>query len=213
MNDLFDSKGRRIPLGKELGTGGEGTVYAVPALSNDVVAKVYHKPLSVEKQAKLQAMVKGCDAPLSKVAAWPVATLHSPLAGAVRGFLMPRATGYEPIHHLYSPAQRKQQFPDIDWAFLVNVARNVAAAFDTIHAHGHIIGDVNPNLVFLRETASSNLSIATHSKYLQTENTICATLRFLTSRPQNSKSRRIFTGSAALRITTTSASHYSSFGS
>ncbi len=54
MTDLFDSTGRRAPLGKKLGTGGEGTVYEVPALGNDIVAKIYHVAVSPDKQAKLR---------------------------------------------------------------------------------------------------------------------------------------------------------------
>lgn len=149
MNDLFDGMGRRVPLGKKLGTGGEGSVYEVPALGNDIVAKIYHEAASPEKQEKLQGMVKGCDEALKKIAAWPLATLHMTAGGAVRGFLMPKATGYEPIHHLYGPSHRKQRFPDKDWAFLVNTARNTSAAFEAIHSHGHVVGDVNPNLVFV----------------------------------------------------------------
>ena len=63
----------------------------------------------------------------------------------VVGFLMERIEGYQPIHNLSSPASRKQIFPDANYAFLVNVARNVAASFDAVHAHGHIVGDVNEN--------------------------------------------------------------------
>ena len=97
-------------------------------------------------------MVKGCDESLKKIAAWPVSTLHEAPHGAVRGFLMPKVAGYEPVHHLYSPSHRKQLFPDKDWAFLINTARNAAAAFQVIHGHGHVIGDVNPNLVFVAGT-------------------------------------------------------------
>lgn len=149
MNDVFDSTGRRIPLGKKLGIGGEGSVYEVPAIGKDIAAKVYHKPLLLEKQVKLQGMVKEGDESLKKIAAWPLTTLHVAIGGQICGFVMPKLLDYEPIHHLYSPAHRKQQFPDKDWAFLVNTARNVAAAFETIHSHGHVIGDVNPNLVFV----------------------------------------------------------------
>jgi DNA-binding helix-hairpin-helix protein with protein kinase domain len=58
---------------------------------------------------------------------------------------MAKVEGFEPIHNLSSPASRKQIFPTVDYAFLVHVARNVAAAFDAVHAHGHVIGDVNEN--------------------------------------------------------------------
>jgi DNA-binding helix-hairpin-helix protein with protein kinase domain len=43
-------------------------------------------------------------------------------------------------------------FPKSDYAFLVHVARNVAAAFDAIHHYGHVIGDVNQgNLLVARD--------------------------------------------------------------
>lgn len=149
MTDLFDLTGRRIPMGKKLGSGGEGAVYEVPAVGNGVVAKVYHEIVTPEKQAKLLGMAKGGDESLKKIAAWPSATLHTSAGGPIRGFLMPKVAGSEPVHHLYSPAHRKQRYPDKDWGFLVNTARNMAAAFETIHSHGHVIGDVNPNLVFV----------------------------------------------------------------
>ena len=76
MNDLFNESGQRIPLGQKLGSGGEGEVYEVPAVGNDFAAKIYHKPLAPEKQAKLKAMIQRGDDGLRKIAAWPVATLH-----------------------------------------------------------------------------------------------------------------------------------------
>jgi DNA-binding helix-hairpin-helix protein with protein kinase domain len=143
LADLFDASGRPVPLGHKLGSGGEGDVYEVPAISHDLVAKIYHEPLEHNKQEKLRGMVQRCDDHLKTIAAWPTATLHVGRNGLVRGFLMPKVIGYEPIHKLYGPAHRKQLFPKADWAFLVNTARNVAAAFDAIHAYGHVIGDVN----------------------------------------------------------------------
>ncbi len=144
---LFDSSGRLVPLEKEIASGGEGVIYTVPS-QNDLVAKVYRKSLAPEKQAKLRVMVQGCDEPLKKIAAWPIATLHN--AGRqVCGFLMPKVSGCEPIHNLYSPGYRKQHFPNMTWQFLIYIARNTAAAFEVVHKRGHIIGDVNPNLVFV----------------------------------------------------------------
>ncbi len=145
MLDVFNAAGQRVPLGKELGTGGEGTVYDAPMYGPDFVAKVYHQPLSQNRRSKLLAMVEGGSDRLRKIAAWPVDTIHSTARGSMCGFIMPKVIGYEPIHHLYGPGHRKQQFPNADWAFLVNAARNVAAAFDVIHSHHHAIGDVNQN--------------------------------------------------------------------
>jgi len=149
MNGYFDSKGRSILLGKKLGSGGEGAVYETPSRGNDIAAKIYHHAVSVEKQEKLLYMANVANESLNKIAAWPLETLHASVNGPICGFLMPKVVGYEPIHHLYSPGHRKQSYPDKDWAFLVNTARNVAAAFAVIHQHNHIISDVNPNLVFV----------------------------------------------------------------
>lgn len=153
LADLFDASGRPIPLSHKLGSGGEGDVYEVPAISHDLVAKIYHESLKRDKEDKLRAMVQGCDDSLKKIAARPTATLHLGRNGPVCGFLMPKVVGYEPIHKLYSPAHRKQLFPKADWAFLVNAARNVAAAFDAIHTYGHVIGDVNQGNAVVADTS------------------------------------------------------------
>jgi len=112
--NFYDASGKLIPLGQKLGSGGEGDVYEIPAISHDLVAKIYHEPLKHDKQEKLKAMVHWCDAHLKKIAAWPTTTLHLERNGQTRGFLMPKVAGYEPIHKLYSPAHRKQLFPDAD---------------------------------------------------------------------------------------------------
>ena len=133
-----------MPLGRELGKGGEGSVYEVKTVS-DQVAKLYHKTPDQKKQAKLSFMASSVDAQLLKYVAWPQETLHSKQGGPVVGFLMPKVAGKDPIHMVYSPAHRRQNFPKVAWDFLLYVARNVAASFETVHAHGHIIGDVNQN--------------------------------------------------------------------
>ena len=143
LGELFDAAGRAVPLSQKLGSGGEGNVYEVPAVSPRLVAKVYHRSLNRDKQEKLIAMVQGGDDDLQKTAAWPTTTLHVGRNGPVRGFLMPKLTKYDPIHRLYSPGDRKQRFPEVGWAFLVRVAMNVARAFGAIHKRGHVIGDVN----------------------------------------------------------------------
>ncbi len=145
-----DSSGVRIELGRELGRGGEGAVFDVVGF-RDQVAKVYHTSMSPQRAAKLGAMVKSCDDGLTRIAAWPRALLFRDSASAPAGFIMPRLVGSRALHNLYGPRHRKQDFPNANWAFLVHVARNVAAAFYVVHARGHVIGDVNPNVVFVGE--------------------------------------------------------------
>jgi len=56
--------------------------------------------------------------------------------------VMPRIRDQAEIHTLYSPAHRKTHYPDKDWGFLIHVAMNVAAVFDSLHAKSIVIGDV-----------------------------------------------------------------------
>ena len=145
---LLTSNGTLIQLGAELGKGGEGAVYEVLGSSGQV-AKLYLKMPDTKKQAKLRFMAASVDQELLKYAAWPQDTLHTIRGGPVGGFLMPKISGRAPIHMLYSPAHRRQDYPKAGWDFLLFAARNTAAAFATLHAHGHVLGDVNQGNVLV----------------------------------------------------------------
>src|SRR5207249_3724275 len=103
----------------------------------------YHDAIDSEKAAKLTAMTHVADPDLLEVAAWPVGTLHTGPSRKLVGILMPKISGFREIHQLYSPAQRRVEFPTVDWSFLVHAALNLAHAFAEIHARGHVVGDVN----------------------------------------------------------------------
>lgn len=145
---LFTAKGAAVDIGRELGRGGEGSVFDVPSLGNQV-AKLYHKQPDTKKQAKLTFMAATADQQLLSYLAWPQETLHPSRGGPIAGFLMPKVAGKEPIHMVYSPAHRRQDHPKAAWDFLLFVARNIAACFETVHKHGHVIGDVNQNSVMV----------------------------------------------------------------
>jgi len=141
---------KTIEIGKELGKGGEGVVYEVPT-NYHWVAKLYHAHYQpdAQKQAKLRFMVTTADAELLSYAAWPQETLHKTSNGPVVGFLMSKVSGRMPVHMLYSPAHRRQDYPKASWDFLLFAARNMAAAFAAIHRHGHVLGDVNQGNVLV----------------------------------------------------------------
>ncbi|BDB29446.1 hypothetical protein Tamer19_06850 [Cupriavidus sp. TA19] len=147
---LFTAGGTVIQLGAEMGVGGEGAVFDVPSRPKQV-AKVYHaKHLPApQKAAKLAFMASTADDLLLSYAAWPQDTLHSSKGGPMVGFLMPKVSGKAPVHMVYSPAHRRQDRPKAAWDFLLFVARNTAAAFDVLHRHGHVLGDVNQGNVLV----------------------------------------------------------------
>jgi DNA-binding helix-hairpin-helix protein with protein kinase domain len=140
---LFDSISNPIPLGKQMGRGGEGSVYEVesdPAL----VAKVYHKtPLSDEQVAKLQALACCWSSPLEAISAWPRSMLYDPIKRKPCGLLMTKLVSARPLHELYGTTNRRRHFPEVGWHHLVLAARNTAAAFQTMHSSGIVVGDVN----------------------------------------------------------------------
>lgn len=149
MATLFDHAGRPVQLGASIGKGGEGEVFEI---NSSQVAKLYHKAPDASKAAKLTHMVGATTPDLLKIAAWPITTLHNRANGPVLGFVMPRMAGVKSLHLLYGPVSRRREFPDRNWDFLVQVAINCAAAFDTVHATGAVIGDVNANNI---QTASN----------------------------------------------------------
>jgi DNA-binding helix-hairpin-helix protein with protein kinase domain len=141
---LYTSRGSAVDIGRELGKGGEGSVFELPNFSSQV-AKLYHQAPDAKKQEKLSFMASTADAQLLKYVAWPQDTLHPSRGGPVVGFLMQKVSNKAPIHMVYSPAHRRQDYPKAAWDFLLYVARNIATSFNTIHGHGHVIGDVNQN--------------------------------------------------------------------
>ena len=145
---LVTAKGTPLQIGRELGKGGEGSVFEVPALLGQV-AKLYHQQPDAKKQAKLTFMASTADQQLLSYVAWPQETLHTSRGGPVVGFLMPKVTGRDPVHMVYSPAHRRQDRPKAAWDFLLFVARNTAAAFEALHSHGHVLGDVNQGNVLV----------------------------------------------------------------
>ncbi len=140
---LLDSVCRPVPLGTQIGRGGEGGVFEIegePAL----LAKVYHKkPLPADQVAKIEAMVSCWSSALETIAAWPRAILFDPTSRKPCGLLMTKMAGARPLHELYGTTNRRRHFPDVGWHHLVLAARNTAAAFQTLHSANIVVGDVN----------------------------------------------------------------------
>jgi DNA-binding helix-hairpin-helix protein with protein kinase domain len=140
---LLDSISQAVPIGSQIGRGGEGAVFVLQS-DHSLVAKVYHKkPLPDEQVAKLNAMVSVWSSPLETIAAWPRSVLFDASTRKPCGILMTRMDDARPLHELYGTTNRRRHFPDVGWHHMVLAARNTAAAFQTVHAAGVLVGDVN----------------------------------------------------------------------
>ncbi len=137
----FGNDGTSYIPSRQLGRGGEGTVYDLQSHTG-LVAKIYNEPPSQQLQHKLQRMVAIRSIHLDRYAAWPSHILQD-FDGNMVGFVMRNLSGYVPLHHVFSPMDRKKMFPDKGYNFLVHVARNLATAFFRLHEAGLVVGDVN----------------------------------------------------------------------
>lgn len=156
LPEVVDTSGRPIHLGTVLGKGGEGTVYGIVS-TDELVAKVYHKPLTADRAAKIELMSSFSNGAVKKFSAWPAGLLLSKASRAPVGLLMPKVGEAKDIHKLYSPKTRSTEFRRADWRFLVLAAANTAKAFGAIHATGCIIGDINEGSVLVANDAKVKL--------------------------------------------------------
>lgn len=141
VSPVLIGKSGPVRLGKQLGKGGEGTVFEVEGRP-DSAAKIYLAAISTERADKLVAMAAVRTAALDQLTAWPTDVLRQS-DGKVCGFVMANLRASKDIHKLYSPKSRLADFPQADWRLVVRAALNTARAFSVLHQAGHLVGDVN----------------------------------------------------------------------
>lgn len=150
---VYDIDGAALLLDREIGNGGEGSVWSIQG-DQRVAAKFYHKGMAPEHARKLEVMCRLKSESLLKIAAWPTSTLSATRTGQPEGLLMPRISGYQAAHLLYSPKSRRTTFPEAQFPFIVHAATNIARAFAAIHDAGQVIGDVNHGNLLVSEHAT-----------------------------------------------------------
>jgi hypothetical protein len=143
-----------LDAGLEIGAGGEAVVYELPG-NVGLVAKVYHAP-TIDRARKLTLMLANPPRmPAGTSIAWPTDLLLD--ASGFAGFLMPRAEGPR-LFEFYNPVTRRATAPAFHFGMMHRAGRNLAAAFDALHAAGYVVGDVNEsNLLVSPADASVTL--------------------------------------------------------
>ncbi|MGX9117888.1 topoisomerase DNA-binding C4 zinc finger domain-containing protein [Mesorhizobium sp. BHbsci] len=112
-------------------------------LANDPTkaVKVYFQPDQLRFE-KISAIVQAGFSSRTKLISFPT-EIVTDTKGKFLGFTMNLVSASKPLHELYAPKARKQNFPEADYRFLVRTAKNAAAAVGIVHNAGCIVGDIN----------------------------------------------------------------------
>lgn len=132
--------GRALQLGRVLGKGAEAKIFNVEA-DGSLAVKIYTDGRALERRDKVAAMIADRLLERAPFVAFPIETVMA--NGAFAGFTMRKAVDAKLMHQLCSPVDRKVEFPDANFRFLVRAALNFARAVASINNLGAVIGDIN----------------------------------------------------------------------
>lgn len=157
-----DGRGEPVELGAALGTGGEGTVFAIRGRP-DLCAKIYRREKAALRVDKVQAMLARRPSWLVRRAlAWPVASLHAD-DGAFAGFVMPAQRGMIELFQLIVPDERMQIAGWLTQRDLCDIAARLAKIVAGVHRAGHCVGDLKPQNILVAPASGRVALIDTDS--------------------------------------------------
>lgn len=149
LPSVRDDQGRVVALEAEVRRGEQGASYSLRGRPGEA-AEVLFEPPNPAQRRKLEAQLRLATPELGELCGWPQAGLYTG-GGQPIGFVRPWAdlSGLREVSDLYSPERRREAFPQARWGFQVQVARDLTQAFATLHAQGHLMGNVTPSQVWL----------------------------------------------------------------
>lgn len=135
-----------VTLGKELGTGGEGSAYLIDGAR---VVKIFDRAHTTRhREAKLRLLTQR-NLDVDGIA-FPQALVTNSL-GEFVGYVMPQAHGQELHRTLFSPGKFKKNFPNWTKADLVDVCISFLEKVIQLHELNVIVGDINPKNLLVDE--------------------------------------------------------------
>lgn len=144
-----DEKGNSLRLGAEIGSGGEGLVYAT---DNELVCKVYQRDrLKQFTLDKLKLMTsRAIDAP---AICWPVSLAYNSRGESV-GYLMPKAQGKELQRTVFVKPLLQKTFPHWTRSHVVELTATILDAVAYLHSLNVLIGDINARNILVQDESS-----------------------------------------------------------
>jgi DNA-binding helix-hairpin-helix protein with protein kinase domain len=146
---FITSSGRCLVLASILGRGGEGTIYNVEG-DNALAVKIYTDGNQLGRLPKLRVMIADRLHQRSSFAAFPVETVTA--NGNFAGFTMRKVASSRPLFQLCLTSDRRLEFPDANFRFMVRVALNLAKAVASLNSLGAVIGDLNESGALVNQT-------------------------------------------------------------
>lgn len=156
-NDVvFDSDGKRIVLGSQLGCGGEGTIFRCDYKGK--VVKIYQKnKLTVTRMNKLNLMIQ--KKPNIRKLCWPEDLIFNEKNQFI-GYIMKSAEGYKEfgltVLKLNSDTVAEKTMKGWDRKALVELCYDLCKTFNELHKNGILMGDVNPRNMLLNTSNPNN---------------------------------------------------------
>ena len=144
---LHAISGTSVRLGALLARGGEGRIVEVLD-EPDLVAKLYDEAPDNQRATKLLAMAAMPPERRPAGTAWPTDVLLE-ADGRVVGFTMPRLHNRHDLFRMAASGDRRRFFPGADYRALVATAANLSRAIASVHAAGHVVGDVNERVAMV----------------------------------------------------------------
>lgn len=132
--------GRQLRLGGVLGKGGEGRIFHIEG-NPDVAAKIYTDGRQLGRLPKIHAMIADRLSERSSFVTFPLEILQA--NGEFVGFTMRKVFRSKPLLNLCISSDRKHDFPNANYRFLVRVALNYSRAVASLHSLGAVVGDIN----------------------------------------------------------------------
>lgn len=156
---VITSSGRRLKLQRQIGEGGEGTVYGTD--DPDIVAKIYRSDtLASSRYDKLKTMTD--DTIKIREVCWPTELVVNE-SGEFVGYIMPNASGYtefgKSVFKLQDEIFAKKEMPGWDRLSLVRLCISICKVLQAMRAKGILMGDVNPRNIMVNKLSPDSPKI------------------------------------------------------